>query len=350
MWIKRSSSGFSSGIASIRRISGVLLLLAILFVPNPVWAQDPKPAVGGDVIKISTELVVLDAQILRKKDSAVIASLRREDFVLFEDGVKQEITHFSQDKLPLSILLLLDLSASVKPVIEEIRTGALQALRQLRPEDEVAVMAYADKTELLHEFTKDRKAVVDQISRVLDKRFIGVGTSLHTALYEAALQMDRAANPLSRRVIIAVTDNIATMHRFTNPTIKEVNERLLDHSSVVCGLVVGGTNSKTLNIFLRDRKDDYNWKVKVDDFAEPTGGEVMAADTRDVNQKLAEMISHLRIRYSIGYTPASGSPDGSFRRVKLTIADEVQKREGQIVIKTRQGYFARNHQTPEKPD
>jgi VWFA-related protein len=327
-----------------------LLLLVILFVASTVWAQETKPAASGDVIKISTELVVLDAQILRKKDSAVVASLRREDFILFEDGVKQEITHFSQDKLPLSILLLLDLSASVKPVIEEIRNGALQALRQLRPEDEVAVMAFADKTELLHEFTRDRQAVIAQVSRVLEKRFVGVGTSLHTALYESALQMDRAANPLSRRVIIAVTDNIATMHRFTNPTIREVNERLLDRSSVVCGLVVGGTNSKTLNIFLRDRKDDFNWKVKVDDFAEPTGGEVMAADAHDVNQKLAEMINHLRIRYSIGYTPSGASADGSFRRVRLMVADEVQKREGQIVVKTRQGYFARSHQSIEKPD
>jgi VWFA-related protein len=326
------------------------LMLAVSFLATVICAQESKSPADGEVIKINTDLVVLDAQILRKKDSAVIASLRREDFVLFEDGVRQEITHFSQDKLPLSILLLLDLSASVKPVIEEIRNGALQALRQLRPEDEVAVMTFADKTELLHEFTRDRQAVIAQVSRVLEKRFVGVGTALHTALYEAALQMDRAANPLSRRVIVAVTDNIATMHRFTNPTIAEVNERLLDRNSVVCGLVVGGANSKTLNIFLRDRKDIFNWKVKVDDFAEPTGGEVMAADAHDVNQKLAEMINHLRIRYSIGYTPSGASADGSFRRVKLTVADEVLKREGQIVIKTRQGYFARNRQTPVKPN
>ncbi len=316
-------------------------LLLIFFVVLTTRAQEPKPATSGDLIKINTELVVLDAQILRKKDGAAVGSLRREDFALFEDGVKQEITHFSQDKLPLSILLLLDLSASVKPVIEEIRNGALQALRQLRAEDEVAVMAFADKTELLHEFTKDRQAAIAQVSRVLEKRFVGVGTSLHTALYEAALQMDKAANPLSRRVIIAVTDNIATMHRFTNPTIAEVNERLLEHSSVVCGLVVGGGNSKTLNIFLRDRKDVYNWKVKVDDFAEPTGGEVMVADTRDVNQKLAEMINHLRVRYSIGYAPNRASSDGSFRRVNLALLPDALKREGDIVIKTRKGYFAR---------
>jgi VWFA-related protein len=327
----------------------ILLLGLLLFAVASVPAQEPRSS-PGETIKINTDLVVLDAQILRKKDGAVVGALRREEFVLYEDGVRQEITHFSQDKLPLSILLLLDLSASVKPVIEEIRNGALEALRQLRAEDEVALMAFADKTELLHDFTKDRKAVVNQVSRVLEKRFVGVGTSLHTALYDAALQMDRATNPLSRRVIIAVTDNIATMHRFTNPTIAEVNERLLDHSSVVCGLVVGGATSKTLNIFLRDHKDIYNWKVKVDDFAEPTGGEVMTTNAHDVNQKLAEMISHLRVRYSIGYTPPAAFADGRFRRINLTVADDVRKREGPIVIKTRQGYFARQRQTIQKPD
>ncbi|MDQ3011831.1 MAG: VWA domain-containing protein [Acidobacteriota bacterium] len=326
-----------------------VLLCLFLFFATAILAQQPKPA-ANEAIKINTDLVVLDAQILRKKDGVAVASLKRENFTLYEDGVRQEITHFSQDKLPLSILLLLDLSASVKPVIEEIRNGALGALRQLRPEDEVAVMTFADRTELLHDFTKDRKAVIDQVSRVLEKRFVGVGTSLHTALYEAALQMDHAVSPLSRRVIITVTDDIATMHRFTNPTINEVNERLLEHSSVVCGLVIGGPTSKTLNIFLREHKDVYNWKVKIDDFAEPTGGEVIITNAHDVNQKLAEMISHLRVRYSLGYTPLMVSADGRFRRIMLNVTDEVQKREGQIIIKTRQGYFARQSQPLQKPD
>lgn len=325
------------------------LFCLLLFLAAGVQAQEPKQAVS-ESIKINTDLVVVDAQVLRKKDSVAVVSLKRENFTLYEDGVRQELTHFSQDKLPLSILLLLDLSASVKPVIEEIRNGALEALRQLRPEDEVAVMTFADRTELLHDFTKDRKAVVGQVSRVLEKRFVGVGTSLHTALYDAALLMDHAANPLSRRVIITVTDDIATMHRFTNPTINEVNERLLEHSSVVCGLVIGGPTSKTLNIFLRDHKDVYNWKVKVDDFAEPTGGEVMITNAHDVNQKLAELISHLRIRYSLGYTPQVLAADGRFRRILLTVTEEVQKREGPVVVKTRQGYFARQHLTIPKPD
>lgn len=326
-----------------------LSLPALLSFETDARAQTPSNPETTDVVKINTDLVVLDAQVLRRKDGQSIGLFKREDFVLHEDGVKQEIVHFSQDRLPLSIVLLLDQSASVRPVVEEIRNGALQALQLLRPEDEVALMSFADQTRLLQGFTRDRKSIVEQISRTLEKSFVGVGTSIHTALYEAALQMDNASDRLSRRVIIVVTDNIATMHRFTNPTISEVNDRLLEQNTVVCGIVIGGKTSKNLNIFLRNRDDKYNWKVNVDEFAEPTGGEVMITDTLNVNQRLAEMINHLRIRYSIGYTPTNLAHDGRFRQVSLSVTNEAVKRVGEVVVKTRKGYFARERQFPAKP-
>lgn len=330
--------------------SGKLLLALVLMLCTAITAVSQEPTQSSEVVKINTDLVVLDAQVLRKKDGRAINSLKREDFLLSEDGQRQEIVHFSQDRLPLSILLLLDLSASVRPVIEEIRNGALQAMSHLRPEDEVALMTFADQTRLLQDFTRDRKIIVEQISRTLEKSFVGVGTSIHTSLYDAVLQMDKAHDRLSRRVIIVVTDNIATMHSFTKPTVTEVNERLLEHSTVVCGLVIGGESSKTLKMFMRGRAEKYNWTVRVDEFAEPTGGEVMISDAATVNQRLADLISHLRTRYSIGYSPTNATRDGKFRKVNLSLTGDTAKREGEILIKTRQGYFAREHQNSPKPD
>lgn len=333
---------------NLKRTTLWMTLVAILLVAASVCAQEP-PGATTDIVKINTDLVVLDAQVLKKKDGKVINTLRREDFVLLEDGVKQDIVHFSQDRLPLSILLLLDLSASVRPVVQEIRNGALQALQYLRPEDEVALMTFADQTRLLQEFTRDRTKIVEQIGKTLETSFVGVGTSIHTALNDAVLQMDKANDRLSRRVIIVVSDNIATMHSFTNPTISQVNERLLEHSTVVCGLTIGGETSKTLKMFMRGRAEKYNWTVRVDEFAEPTGGEVLVADAMNVNQRLADLIGHLRVRYSIGYSPANTARDGRFRRVSLALTAEAARREGDISIKTRQGYFARERQTTAKP-
>jgi len=93
-------------------------------------------------LKLSTELVVVDAQVLSKKTGSPVNGLTERDFVLYEEGVKQRITHFSQDKLPLSILLLLDVSGSVMPAINQVRDSGLRALNELKPGDEVAVMAF----------------------------------------------------------------------------------------------------------------------------------------------------------------------------------------------------------------
>ena len=81
-------------------------------------------------------------------------------FELYEEGVKQEITHFSQDKLSLSVILLMDLSASASPVLKEIQSDALLALDRLRERDEVAVMAFSSKTQLVQDFTRDRRLIV----------------------------------------------------------------------------------------------------------------------------------------------------------------------------------------------
>ncbi len=65
--------------------------------------------------------------------------------------------------LPLSVVLLLNISPSVHPVIEEIHKGALHALQSLKPEDEVALMVFAGVTELIQDFTKDRQLILDKI-------------------------------------------------------------------------------------------------------------------------------------------------------------------------------------------
>ena len=99
------------------------VLVSALSAPTAV-AQEPDAA---DVIKVSTNLVVFDAQVIDKKSKRTIGDLTKDDFAITENGVKQEVSYFSRDELPLSIILLLDVSRSVRPIIHEIRDGALNA-------------------------------------------------------------------------------------------------------------------------------------------------------------------------------------------------------------------------------
>src|SRR4030095_3954083 len=129
--------------------------------------------------------------------------------IIKESGVRHEVSYFSRDERPLSIILVPDVSRSVRPIIHEIRDGALNALQRLKPEDEVAVMAFGTTYQLAQDFTKDRRAVSEKIESATADDRLGNGTFLASALESAATRMLKAPTPGSRRVIIIITDNIA---------------------------------------------------------------------------------------------------------------------------------------------
>src|SRR5438094_8227035 len=115
----------------------LIALLSITFLlATTVVGQQREP---DEVIKVNTDLVVFDAQVIDKKSKRIIGDLTRDDFDVTDDGMKQQISYFSRDELPLSIILLLDVSRSVRPILQDIRDGALNALQHLKPDGQVAV-------------------------------------------------------------------------------------------------------------------------------------------------------------------------------------------------------------------
>src|SRR5215213_2233968 len=88
--------------ANIRRPTGK----AIQLPPRP--APTPTPESSEDVVKVDVDLVKIDALVLQKNTARIVGGLNKEDFLLYEDGIKQEITHFSQDELPLSVVVAID--------------------------------------------------------------------------------------------------------------------------------------------------------------------------------------------------------------------------------------------------
>ncbi|MGH9832442.1 MAG: VWA domain-containing protein [Blastocatellia bacterium] len=323
-----------------------------------------------ETIKIKTDLVVLDAQVTDKKTRQIIRGLALQDFELFEDDAKQQIEHFSQDKLPLSVVLLLDISPSVHPVIEEIHKGALHALQNLKPEDEVALMVFAGVTELIQDFTKDRQLILDKIGLALQKD--GHGTRLHDAIGRAARQFKQATIGASRRVVIVITDNQGSMQRKQDEISEaEVKDAVIESGAAVCGVIVRSlVNVLDGIMFQHPAMQEHFKRTTVNPYAELTGGEMTAASKETVNTRLAEMIDRLRNRYSLGYSPTNQDFNGKFRRVRLSLTPEAKKRLGsEVVINTKQGYYAidkemeallaeaasetkttENAETPPKPD
>ena len=319
----------------LRRVREVLtscfaigIVLSLLSVQT-AQAQDIDP---NDVIRVNTDLVVFDAQVIDKKTRKVFGGLRREDFEIYEENVKQPIVYFSQDQLPLSVLLLLDISRSVTPIIEQVGEGANEALQRLKPEDEVAVMAFADYPKLIQGFTKDRKAAAQKISEAATTD-LGHGTFLNEALHAAEQQMNNASNPTNRRAIIVITDNIAPAGGHFGKD-KVIND-LLESGTVVYGLIVRAALGRVFNIL------SFGTIHGVNEYCEETGGEVLGADQKEVDTRLAEMFTRLRTRYTLAFRPPEISEEGRFRHVKVQLAPAIMKTNSKLVVRARSGYYFR---------
>ena len=339
-----------------------LFLSAVLAFgrPHQFW-QAQGSAKSDQTVKLGVDLVVLDALVLNKKTGRLIGGLRKGDFTIFEDGVRQQITNFSQDALPLSIVILIDTSSSVWPFISQIRQNALQALEQLKQVDEVALIATAARTEVVQDFTTDKRLVAEKIKN-LDATALGDdGILLHEAIYQAAALFHKAPSPDYRRAIIAITDDMSTQRSESQGhSEKEAFSELYESDVVVCALLAGDYSQK--------RKIEGRYKTKWYDalpnlrlpgatlpyspfgpgsiltYAKDTGGIVKEVDKGDASAKLADIITQLRSRYSFGYVSSKAKMDRKlFRKIKLTVSSVVAKREGELSILTRRGYYARTN-------
>ena len=325
---------------SLNSIFATAILLSLFCLDS--ICQTKADDAGQESLKLSTDLVVIDAQVIKKKTAQAVGNLTRQDFLVTEDGVKQEITHFSQDQLPLSILLLLDTSGSVWDIISEVRDKAVVSLEHLKESDEVALMGTASRTELIQDFTTDRKLIAERIGAI-DKKALGHrGILLHDAIYQAAKHLNKAANPASRRVIIVVTDNISTqmvgMGHSENEALNEVYETGVS----VCGLKVNEIDAYVLKFNpLYYGLKGFLFRGDIFEYAEKTGGIVLSSNKGQVDAKLTELINNLRTRYAIGYVSTNTKQDGKFRKIKLSIVSDIEKREGKIAVIARKGYYAR---------
>jgi len=317
-------------------------IVLVLVAPVGGAAQEAQ-----ETIRLSTNLVVVDTQVLRRKTGEVINGLTEADFELYEDGVRQEMTHFSQDKLALSIILLIDLSGSVSPVLHYISDGALSALQRLKENDEVALMTFSSSTHLLADFTRDRELVVEKIAGIEKSPVIGQGTLLYKALAEAAGHMSKAGNPTSRRVIVTVTDNVSWDYYQYGVSEQEVRDGIIRSGSMVCGLIVEGSLTRAEKMFRRDRdgRDMFRRRMTIDQFAHLTGGELMKAPSTEISMRLAQLIDHLRTSYSIGFSPGRDQTDGRYRRITISLTPQARKRLGDVEIRFKQGYYARPNRT-----
>lgn len=323
----------------------IFLLLGASLLTASVQGQVDDP------VNVDTAIVRVNIGVVDQRGRP-ITSLARPNFTVFEDGVKQEISHFELASAPFSVVMMLDMSGSTKSFRQNIALSAARFLDALAPEDRIAVIEFYDKVNLLNDFTSDRRVIAHSI-QVAN----GAGeTNLFKGLDLALEKLGKEGN--RRKAIVVLTDGVDTTAKNSD---RDFLSRLTERDLATA---IKADQNKELNRIL-DRADKLG--VTIYPLALPTGDPAKLADptplqvamwtaarsrlqliadrtggTLNSIRRLDEMgklyaviAADLRTLYTLEYQPTNVTRDGKWRAIKVEVTDP------ELIARSRQGYFAR---------
>jgi VWFA-related protein len=295
---------------------------------------------------------LVDVLPVERRTGKIIPDLGPKDFTVYEDGVQQATSYFSRDKLPVSVVLLIDRAGCVNPFNDQIRKATIEAISHLKPEDEVAIMTFSNKVKLVQTLTRDRKLIADQIIGV-EKQHQSEQHYFNAGIYEAAEYLKNAGNPAGRRAIIVLTSLEASID-FSKISEKEALHSLLESGAVVSGILVKtlggrieqGIRGKPTSLLRHLGLRSGSLKM----FVEETGGELVGAAPDKIDATMNRLVDNISQSYSLAYSPTNTVRDGKRRRIKVELSTEAQKR-GPVAILARKSYVMkeRNPSNPSNP-
>jgi Ca-activated chloride channel family protein len=303
---------------------------------------------GGQdsIFRATSELVLVDVQVLHTRTGAPAPELHAGDFKLFEAGVQQEIRYFSRDEFPLSVVLLFDLTDSVRGVLKRLAGGAKTALAHFKATDEVAVMVYSGHASLIDGFTTNRAHTESAIEKAAAMTS-DEPAHFNEAVYQAAIELRQAATQSNRRVIIWLTDNIPNVpyrKKYPAHTEAEAFRALHEEGVVVAPILLKSPLWVMMGPLVKASEASHEKAFPPGDarkYAELTGGQAVGLRGKQPEERLAQLIDELRARYTIGYRPSDPQSAGTFRQIHVELAPLQKLRPNEWKVLSRQGYYRR---------
>ena len=294
-----------------------------------------------DTVRIETRLVNLNVKALDKAGQP-ITNLKLEDFVILEDGTKQEVAHFKPVNAPVNLIMLIDLSGSTQKKRKAMMEAANRFIDSLPAGDKISLVAFTRQYKPLTDFTADKKALKEAVKK-LNK--IGGGTAFYDATWKALDQLGQLAE--ARKAIVVLTDgedeslisDKETTHTFENllgraseedVTIYPIYFSPNNQQLSKLGILFGGNGGGMFDGANRSKVA----RKQLEDLAAQTGGEIFSAQREEDLQNAYKMVANeLHTLYSLAYSPDKLKHDGQFRKIAVKLG-----RDG-AVAKTRRGYF-----------
>ena len=290
-----------------------------------------EPKAEEETLRIESNLVTIVTSIANQS-GAPLTKLVLDDFEILEDGVAQEVASFARDEeIPLRLIMLFDVSSSVKNQLRfERRAAAKFFERLLRPQDQAALFAVSTDVTVIQEFTNKPRTLTEATKLLQAKG----ATSLYDAVYLAAGYLKLAQG---RRIIVLVSDGGDTTSRYKLTDALQQAQS----SDVVIFNVFTGVLANSQNV--RDLAAERAMQT----LTAETGGEVyqplMALNGNEIDEDqslknldevFTKLADQLRTQYTLRFYSTNDAHDGKYRKLTVRVKNPGYK------AKARAGYYA----------
>jgi Ca-activated chloride channel family protein len=327
-------------------------------------AQEPAPRQGGDGFRFRTGVELINVAVtVTDATGRFISGLRQDDFVVYEDGVEQPITHFSNERVPVSLGLVVDTSGSMAGEKWDHARDALDRflLELLGPDDEVFLYQFSSDPYLLEDWTSDRPRLSRAMHRIIPRG----GTAMYDTLAEAVPLADSGRN--RKKAIVVISDGNDTNSSTAVPDLK----RLIRETEVLVyavGIDGDGESTSSGGPFGRPtvrlpfpfpipgsrrrpspgqppwggggsssgtyRQSDRVNAAALRELTDDSGGRTEVVRTsRDLEPATSNIADELSQQYFLAYA-AAAKKDGRWHTIRVDVRDQRYR------VRARKGYMA----------
>ncbi len=251
-------------------------------------------------------------------------NLKPSNFRVYEDGVEQKVTGFKRVEAPITALLLCEFASTNYQFIYDMRNSAFAFAQQLRPQDYVAMMTFDMRTQIVTDFTQDKRQLDEAIQSLRVPGFSE--RNLFDALYEAE---DRLSRIDGHKYIILIASGRDTMSKITLDKILQKVKATPDITifTISTGAVArimsegrGGWSGQ-----MRDM-DYLQADNEMQTFARMTGGRFFAPRfVGELPEDFQAINESIRSKYELIYHPTNSKQDGTYRKLRVMLVDDEGK-------------------------
>jgi len=294
---------------------------------------DQDPTKGQAQISVAVDLVNLQALVTDKRGN-IVTGLRPEHFVIYEDNVKQEISHFAPIEAGITSVMLVDFSKVVDWFIEDVWDSIYGYAASLRPGDWVAVIGYDIRPTILTDFTQNRNTLMEALSRFNTPAFSE--SNLSDALI---FTLERVEEIDGKVAVLLVSTGLDT---FSRHNYDDALKACKSSNASIYAISVGQS------VRLRYNLDNIEWLMadnRLRSVAELTGGEAFyprfPTELPDIFKNISNM---LRNQYSMAYASSNTKRDGKYRKIRVEVKADINGdgKPDELKLRTRQGYQSRD--------